>query len=228
MKKLALLTLFSLGFLTACTSPKVTDIQSKYVDSNPINYKMISNSDIHVETRQQLNGDPLTQEFGSVTLSYYDENGNTVTTETYDTINDAINNNKTGMTRVQNKGRGTVVTYTVHLKDTTEERTYNVPYVAEVSTKVETEAEMKQQMEKTKSDDQFEWTGEPNHQIGNIVIAQKDYYTTSEMRYVWDFSKSKYVHKLKNIDMVRTHELTYQYKDNQLTLINEKTYTNER
>lgn len=228
MKKLALLTLFSLGFLTACTSTKVTDIQSKYVDSNPINYKMISNSDIHVETRQQLNGDPLTQEFGSVTLSYYDENGNTVTTETYDTINDAINNNKTGMTRVQNKGRGTVVTYTAHLKDATEERTYNVPYVAEVSTKVETEAEMKQQMEKTKSDDQFEWTGEPNHQIGNIVIAQKDYYTTSEMRYVWDFSKSKYVHKLKNIDMVRTHELTYQYKDNQLTLINEKTYTNER
>lgn len=228
MKKLALLTLISLGLLTACASPKVTDIQSKYVDNNPINYKTISTSDIYVETRQQLDGDVLTQSFGDVTISYYDDNGNAVTTETYDTINDAINNNKTGMTRVQNKGRGTIVTYTAHLKDTTEERTYNVPYVAEVSTKVETEAEMKKQMEKTKSADQFEWTGESNHQIDNIVIAQKDYYTTSEMRYVWDFSKSKYVHKLKNINMVRTHELTYQYNDNQLTLINEKTYENER
>ena len=75
MKKLALLTLLSLGFLAACTSPKVTDIQSKYVDNNPNNYKTIGTSDIHVETRQQLNGNPLTQEFGSVTLSYYDENG---------------------------------------------------------------------------------------------------------------------------------------------------------
>ena len=168
MKKLALLTLLSLGFLTACASPKVTDIHSKYVDNNPINYKTISTSDIYVETRQQLDGDVLTQEFGGVTISYYDENGNTVTTETYDTINEAINNNKTGMTRVQNKGRGTSVTYTAHLKDTTEERTYNVPYIAEVSTTVETEAEMKKQMEKTKSADQFEWTGEPNHQTGNI------------------------------------------------------------
>lgn len=228
MKKLALLTLLSLGLLTACASPKVTDIHSKYVDNNPINYKTISTSDIYVETRQQLDGDVLTQEFGGVTISYYDENGNTVTTETYDTINESINNNKTGMTRVQNKGRGTSVTYTAHLKDTTEERTYNVPYIAEVSTKVETEAEMKKQMEKTKSADQFEWTGEPNHQTGNILISQKSYYTTSEYRNVWDISKSKYVYKLKDVDMVRTHELTYQYKDNQLTLINEKTYENER
>ena len=228
MKKLALLTLLSLGFLTACASPKVTDIHSKYVDNNPINYKTISTSHIYVETRQQLDGDVLTQEFGGVTISYYDENGNTVTTETYDTINEAINNNKTGMTRVQNKGRGTSVTYTAHLKDTTEERTYNVPYIAEVSTKVETEAEMKKQMEKTKSADQFEWTGEPNHQTGNILISQKSYYTTSEYRNVWDISKSKYVYKLKDVDMVSTHELTYQYKDNQLTLINEKTYENER
>lgn len=217
-----------MGFLAACTSPKVTDIHSKYVDNNPINYKTISTSDIYVETRQQLDGDVLTQEFGGVIVTYYDKNGSTVTTETYDTIKDAINNNKTGMTHVQNKGRGTIVTYTAHLKDTTEERTYNVPYVAEVSTKVETEAEMKKQMEKTKSADQFEWTGEPNHQTGNILISQKYYYTTSEYRNVWDYSKSKYVYKLKNVDMVRTHELTYQYKDNQLTLINEKTYENER
>ena len=228
MKKLILLTILGIGFLTACASPKVTDIQSKYVDNNPINYKTINTSDIHVETRQQLNGDILTQKFGGVILSYYDENGDVVTTEAYDTIKDAIDNNKTGMTRVQNKGRGTIVTYTAHLDDTTEERTYNVPYVAEVSTNVETEAEMKRQMEKTKSDDQFEWTGESNHQIGNIVIAQKYYYTTSEYRNVWDSSKSKYVYKLTDVDMVRTHELTYQYKDNQLTLTNEKTYTNER
>lgn len=228
MKKLILLTILGIGFLTACASPKVTDITSKYVDNNPINYKTISTSDIHVETLQQLNGDTLTQKFGGVILSYYDENGDTITTESYDTIKDAIDNNKTGMTRVQNKGRGTIVTYTAHLDNTTEERTYNVPYVAEVSTKVETEAEMKRQMEKTKSDDQFEWTGEPNHQIGNIVVAQKYYYTTSEYRNVWDYAKSKYVYKLKDVDMVRIHELTYQYKDNQLTLINEKTYTNER
>lgn len=161
MKKLALLTLLSLGFLTACASPKVTDIHSKYVDNNPINYKTISTSDIYVETRQQLDGDVLTQEFGGVTISYYEENGNTVTTETYDTINDAINNNKTGMTRVQNKGRGTIVTYTAHLKDTTEERTYNVPYIAEVSTKVETEAEMKKLNQLTNSNGQGNLTIKP-------------------------------------------------------------------
>ena len=227
MKKLSLLAILSIGILTACSSPKVSDIQSKYVENNSINYKTVKKAEITVETGQQLNGDTLTQDFGDVNISYYDEDGNSITTESYNNIQEALDNNKTGMTRVQNGGRGTLVTYTAHLKDSTEERTYNVPYIAEVSTKSETEAEMKRQMEKTKTKDQFEWTGEANHTISNIKVTQKDYYT-SEYRNVWDYSKSKYVYKLKNVDMERIHELTYQYDNNQLTLINENTYTQER
>lgn len=228
MKKLLLLTMLSIGFLTACSSPKVSNIQSKYVENNPINYKTVKTAEINVETRKQLNGDTLTQDFGEVNISYYDDDGNSITTESYNTIQDALDNNKTGMTRVQNDGRGTLVTYTAHLKDSTEERTYNVPYIAEVNTKSETEAEMERQMEKTKTKDQFEWTGEANHTISNIKVTQKDYYTTSEYRNVWDSSKSKYVYKLKEVDMVSIHELTYRYDNNQLTLINENTYTQER
>ena len=107
MKKL--LFILSLFFLTACSSPNVSNITHKYVENNPENYQTVTKATIEIDTHSELNGDIKTQEFSNSTITYYDEHGELITYEYIDTINQAIEQNKNGMTLVANKGKGTVI-----------------------------------------------------------------------------------------------------------------------
>ena len=103
MKKLFFL--LSLFVLTACSSPKVSNIKYKYVENNPENYQTVTKASIKIDTHSDLNGDIKTQEFPNSTITYYDEKGEMITYEYIDTINQAIEQNKNGMTLVANNGK---------------------------------------------------------------------------------------------------------------------------
>lgn len=179
MKRLSKISLLLGGLLlTACSSPKISDIKVEIVDNAPQNYKQVAKTEIEISTRSPINGDVLNQEFNDVKINYYDKNNDLITSEQTNTIQKAINQNKTNMTLVLNKGRGTNISYTAHLDENkTESRTYNVPYIAEISSKVETEAELKNNAKENKGEDTYEWTGTSSKTIESIKIKYKQDYS---------------------------------------------------
>ena len=68
MKKLFFL--LSLFVLTACSSPKVSNIKYKYVENNPENYQTVTKASIKIDTHSDLNGDIKTQEFPNSTITH--------------------------------------------------------------------------------------------------------------------------------------------------------------
>ena len=192
MKKLFFL--LSLLFLTACSSPKVSNITHKYVENNPENYQTVTKATIEIDTHSELNGDIKTQEFSNSTITYYDEHGELITYEYVDTINQAIDQNKNGMTLVANKGKGTVINYDAQIKDKIEHKTYSVPFLAEFSVKnVVTENDLKNAIKKNKPEIKYDWEGSLSNIIDEIIVRQIDEFTTNE--YTYDIASGKYKFK---------------------------------
>ena len=186
----------------------------------------MTKTEIEISTRSPINSDVLNQEFNDLKINYYDKNNDLVTTEQTKTIQEAVNQNKTDMTLVLNKGRGTNISYTAHLDENkTESRTYNVPYVAEISSKVETEAELKNNAKENKGEDTYEWTGVSSKTIESIKIKYKQDYSDREYKYVYDFTSGK--HKWKWVDVKRTRidEYIYKYQNNKLEFVNQSQRT---
>lgn len=227
MKRLSKLSLLLGGLLlTACSSPKISDVKIQIVDNAPQNYKQVAKTKIEITTRSPINENLLNQEFNDLKINYYDKNNNLITTEETRTIQEAVNQNKTNMTLVLNKGRGTNISYTAHLdKNKTESRTYNVPYVTEISSKIETEAELKDQAEQNKEETVYDWTGTSTKTIESIKIQYKQDYTDREYKYVYDFASGK--HKWKWVNVTRTHvdKYTYKYHDNKLEFVSQNQRT---
>lgn len=106
MKRLSKISLLLGGLLlTACSSPKISDVKVQIVDNAPQNYKQVAKTEIEITTRSPINEDLLHQEFNDLKINYYDKNNNLVTSEQTKTIQEAVNQNKTNMTLVLNKGR---------------------------------------------------------------------------------------------------------------------------
>lgn len=122
MKRLLKISLLLSGLLlTACSSPKISDIKVEIIDKAPQNYKKVAKTEIEISTRTPINGDVLNQKFDDLQINYYDKSNDLITTEETRTIQEAVNQNKTNMTLVLNKGRGTNISYKAHLdKDKTE------------------------------------------------------------------------------------------------------------
>lgn len=58
MKRLSKISLLLGGLLlTACSSPKVSDIKIEIVDHAPQNYKKVAKTEIEVSTRTPVNGE---------------------------------------------------------------------------------------------------------------------------------------------------------------------------
>lgn len=227
MKRLSKISLLLGGLLlTACSSPKISDVKVQIVDNAPQNYKQVAKTEIEITTRSPINKDLLHQEFNDLKINYYDKNNNLITTEETRTIQEAVNQNKTNMTLVLNKGRGTNISYTAHLdKNKTESRTYNVPYVTEISSKIETEAELKDQAEQNKEEPVYDWTDTSTKTIESIKIQYKQDYTDREYKYAYDFVSGKHKWKWVNVTRTRIDKYTYKYHDNKLELITQNQRT---
>ena len=227
MKRLSKISLLLGGLLlTACSSPKISDVKVQIVDNAPQNYKKVAKTEIEITTRSPINGDVLNQEFNDVKINYYDKNNDLITTEETNTIQEAVNQNKTNMTLVLNKGRGTNISYTAHLEDNkTESRTYNVPYIAEISSKVETEAELKNNAQENKDKDTYEWNGTSSKTIESIKIRYKQDYTDREHNYTYAIASGKYRWKWVTVKRTRVDEYFYKYQDNKLEFINQSRRT---
>lgn len=227
MKRLSKISLLLGGLLlTACSSPKISDVKVQIVDNAPQNYKQVAKTEIEITTKSPINEDLLHQEFNDLKINYYDKNNNLVTSEQTKTIQEAVNQNKTNMTLVLNKGRGTNISYKAHLdKDKTESRTYNVPYVTEVSSKTKTEAELKDQAERNKENTVYDWEGVSSKTIDSIKIQYKQDYTDREYKYAYDFVSGKHKWKWVNVTRTRVDEHTYKYHDNKLELITQNQRT---
>ena len=227
MKRLSKISLLLGGLLlTACSSPKISDVKVQIVDNAPQNYKQVTKTEIEITTRSPVNGDVLNQEFNDLKINYYDKSNNLITTEETRTIQEAVNQNKTNMTLVLNKGRGTNISYTAHLEDNkTESRTYNVPYVAEISSKVETEAELKNNAQENKDKDTYEWTGTSSKTIESIKIKYKQDYSDREYKYTYDIASGKYKYKWVTVKRTRVDEYVYKYHDNKLEFVTQNQRT---
>lgn len=223
MKRLSKISLLLGGLLlTACSSPKISNVKVQIVDNAPQNYKQVAKTEIEITTRNPINGDILNQEFNDLKINYYDKNNNLITTEETRTIQEAVNQNKTNMTLVLNKGRGTNISYTAHIdKNKTESRTYNVPYVTEISSKIETEAELKDQAEQNKEETIYDWTGTSTKTIESIKIQYKQDYTDREYKYVYDFVSGKHKWKWVNVTRTRVDEYIYKYQNNKLEFVSQ-------
>lgn len=227
MKRLSKISLLLGGLLlTACSSPKISDVKVQIVDNAPQNYKQVTKTEIEITTRSPVNGDVLNQEFNDLKINYYDKSNNLITTEETRTIQEAVNQNKTNMTLVLNKGRGTNISYTAHLEDNkTESRTYNAPYVTEISSKVETEAELKNNAQENKDKDTYEWTGTSSKTIESIKIKYKQDYSDREYKYTYDIASGKYKYKWVTVKRTRVDEYLYRYQNNKLEFINQSQRT---
>lgn len=227
MKQLSKISLLLGGLLlTACSSPKISDVKVQIVNNAPQNYKQVTKTEIEISTRSPINGDLLNQEFNDLKINYYDKNNNLITTEQTKTIQEAVNQNKTNMTLVLNKGRGTNISYTAHLdKNKTESRTYNVPYVTEISSKVETEAELKDQTERNKEETVYDWTGTSSKTIDSIKVRYKQDYTDREYKYAYDFVSGKHKWKWVTVTRTRVDEYIYKYQNNKLEFVSQNQHT---
>lgn len=229
-KKHKLFLLPLLILLSACSSPKISNIQSKFIDNNPQNYKTVVKTDINITTHSDVEHNPMNQMFDNVTITYYDKNSNVITKESTSTIKNAIQQNKNGMTLVQNKGKGTNITYTAEIdKNKTEERTYNVPFIAEFNKKeIKTESDLKHQINKNKPKDKFDWTGSSNNKINSIIITHLEPFDEQQHKYVYNYSSGKYAWKWVTVHREHVHEHTYEYKDGKLHLIATNSYDRDR
>ena len=218
MKKLFFL--LSLFCLTACSSPKVCNITHKYVENNPTNYQTVTKATIEIDTYSDLNGDIKTQDFSNSTITYYDANGELITYEYIDTIQQAIKQNKNGITLVANNGKGTVIKYDAQIKDKIEHKTYSVPFLAEFSVKnVVTENDLKKAIKKNKPEIKYDWEGTPSNVIDEIIVRHIDEYTVNE--YTYDMASGKY--KFKDVKKEKVTEHKYKY-ENTLEKIETSTY----
>lgn len=227
MKRLSKISLLLGGLLlTACSSPKISDIKVQFVDNAPQNYKKVAKTEIEITTRSPINGDILNQNFDDLRINYYDKNNDLITTEETNTIQEAVNQNKTNMTLILNKGRGTNISYTAHLDENkTESRTYNVPYVAEISSNVETEAELKNNAQENKDKDTYDWVGTSSKTIESIKIKYKQDYSDREYKYTYDIASGKYKYKWVTVKRTRVDEYLYRYQDNKLEFVSQNQRT---
>ena len=84
---------------------------------------------MEIETENGLDDDLLNQKFKEVKITYYDSSGAIITTETTQTLQQAIDQNKRSSTLVIRDGMGTNITYDAEIGEETEKRSYNVPFL---------------------------------------------------------------------------------------------------
>lgn len=169
--------------LSGCIfATKISNIKVEYVEKNPINYKTVAKTIIEVSTYDKFDPDPNKVKDWNFTdakvkITYYDKDNQVVTNEQTNNLQQAFDQLKTGMTLVENKGKGTKVTYTLDDKKHTVKET-NVPYVAEIDkSKIKTDQDLFAQLNQFKPVNPiYDWEGGTNNKVEKITVTFKENY----------------------------------------------------
>lgn len=217
---LYLTLILTIPILISCSSPTITNIKSEIIDDNPNNYRTVNTTTITISTTTRPSSDILNQYFESILIEYFDKSGNIITTEMTPTIQDAINQNKTGMTLVTGDGRGKNITYDAEIDGKLESRNYNVPFIAEYNIKnIETESDLKSEIDRNQPTLTYTWDGTSKHIINKIIIKYKE--KRNRMKSHYNPNTKRMDTKIVHYDHIT--EYTYKY-DTVLQLINQRTY----
>lgn len=169
--------------LSGCIfATKISNINVKYVEKDPINYKTVAKTIIEVDTYDKFDPNPdkiKTHQFSDshVVISYYDKDNQLITKEYTKTLQEAFDQLKTGKTLVENNGKGTKVTYMLDDKNKSVKET-SVPYVAEVNkSEIKTDHDLFTQLDKFKpKNPTYDWEGETNNKVEKITVTFKENY----------------------------------------------------
>ena len=95
----------------------------------------------------------------------------------------------------------------------------------EISSKVETEAELKNNAQENKDKDTYDWTGTSSKTIESIKIKYKQDYSDREYKYTYDIASGKYKYKWVTVKRTRVDEYVYKYHDNKLEFVTQNQRT---
>lgn len=217
-KHLPLLPLVLL--LSGCISPAISNVKTEIIDNNPANYRTVSKTKVEIETEDQLEDDLLNQSFNEVKITYLDSSNAVITTETTQTLQQAIDQNKRGSTLVIGDGREVNITYDAEIGEETERRTYNVPFIVNLEgLSFQSEHDLYQAVRDQEPELSHTWEGEKGNIIDEIIVKVKkqeyDYMSTYNVATeIWD---SQY------IPYYQVTEYNYKYNKS-LQFISEKEY----
>lgn len=226
MKRLSIiLILASATLLAGCDElnepdPQITKVKTTVIEKNKDNYQTVARAEIEVNTKEHVEVDPLNQDFGTnCVIRYYDKNNKLITNEYTHTIQDAINQSKSGQTLIRNNGVGMRVDYTVQYTDQmfykahTKNKSITVPRKVNIKNVDATELSLQAALNNDK-EDTFEWTGKANPKVNTITITE-------------DKSRGGLIGPaIDDLSTLATgdehkHIRKYKYEDNKLKLVSE-------
>lgn len=226
MKRLSIiLILASATLLAGCDElnepdPQITKVKTTLIEKNKDNYQTVARAEIEVNTKEHVEVDPLNQDFGTnCVIRYYDKNNKLITNEYTHTIQDAINQSKSGQTLIRNNGVGMRVDYTVQYTDQmfykahTKNKSITVPRKVNIKNVDATELSLQAALNNDK-EDTFEWTGKVDPKVNTITITE-------------DKSRGGLIGPaIDDLSTLATgdehkHIRKYKYEDNKLKLVSE-------
>lgn len=213
-----------LFLMTACSSPKISDVKIKIIKNNKQNYQKVVRSEVLIETKNFNNFNILKEKFyNNVLISYYDEDNNIVAKETVSSIEEAIEKSKNNQTLIKNDGVGSEITYKAHLNNNkTENRTINQPFIAEFNKdKISTERDLLNHIQTHKPDDKLTWSGKKVKKIDLIKINYKKYFTEKEYKHIHQTNKKGDEWKWVKVHKIRTTQYLYSYENSELKKLSE-------
>lgn len=206
--------------LNGCISPAISNVKTEIVDNNPTNYRTVSETKVEIETEDKLNDDLLNQTFKEVKITYFDSSGEVITTETTQTLQQAIDLNKRGSTLVIGDGKGANITYDAHIGDELEKRTYNVPFVVDLEGLIfQSEHDLYQEVHDQEPELSYSWEGERDSIVDEIVAKLKK----QEYDYMPIYNAATEIWDSQYIPYYQVTEYSYKF-DKSLQFINKKEY----
>lgn len=206
--------------LHGCISPAISNVTTEIVDNNPASYRTVSKTKVEIETKDKLNDDLLNQNFGEVEITYFDSSDAIITTETTQTLQQAIEQNKRGSTLVIGGGRGTNITYDAEIGEETEKRTYNVPFVVDLEGLIfQSEHDLYQAVRELEPELSYSWEGERDSIVDEIVVKLKK----QEYDYMPIYNAATEIWDSQYIPYYQVTEYSYKF-DKSLQFISKKEY----
>lgn len=206
--------------LNGCISPAISNVKTETVDNNPTNYQTVSKTKVEIETEDELDDDLLNQTFKEVKITYYDSSSTVITTETTQTLQQAIDQNKRDSTLVIGDGRGTNIAYDADIGEETERRTYNVPFVVDLEGLIfQSEHDLYQAVRDQEPELSQSWEGERDSIVDEIIVKSKK----QEYDYMPIYNIATKIWDNQYIPYYQVTEYNYKF-DKSLQFISKKEY----
>lgn len=221
MSKWKFLLLLPLSLLlNGCISPAISNVKTEIVDNNPANYRTVSKTRVEIEMEDGLDDDLLNQSFNEVKITYYDSSNVVITTETTQTLQQAIDQNKRGSTLVIGDGRGTNIAYDAEIGEKTEKRSYNVPFVVDLEGLIfQSEHDLHQAVLEQEPKLAHSWEVQKDNVVDEIIVKFKK----QEYDYMSSYNVATEIWDSHYIPYYQVTEYNYKF-DKSLQFISKKEY----